>query len=355
MLQLKRKLSLFDKEMLKSKLKNENFAYNVIAIITQFVWSIHDIQIKNIQLYFQQKNYSINSFIFWRSLPLIPLSYILNKKKNSNIPTHSDIEHKIWFYFRNIGSYISLYLSILITDYFSYAIKDIITYTTPLLIILLAVIFLKENCYIRYLLFVIICILGICFIVFNKQKMENMNIINNEENISFNIFIGVCFYIILSLSLTGQKVMVNEKIELNAQNFYISLYNFLFALIFCLINFSFYITDIKYIILCFINGLFFYIGSYLTGFCLQFIEVSKFQPVTYFSFVFYLIIQYFIISKNIYKMDIIGIILIVGVHVYNLYFTSDENCNNTSIPEIDEKELKNNFLAKNEDDDSESL
>ena len=352
MFQFKKKLSLFEKEMLKSKLKHENFAYNIIAIITQFVWSIHNIQIINIQLYFKENsNFNINNFIFWRSLPLIPLSYKLNKCKNSNFPVHSDIEHKIWFYLRNIGSYISLYLGLLIIDYYNYAIMYIIAFTTPLLIILLAVIFLKENFYIRYLLFVIICIFGTYFIVLCRQKNENIDIFNNNKNIFFNILIGVCFYISLSLNLTGQKVIVNEKIELNAQNFYVSFYNFMFALFFCLINFTFGFSDIKYIIFCIGNGLFFYIGSYLTSFCLQFIEVSKFQPVTYFTLIFQLIIQDIVINRIIYKTDILGIVLIVGVHVYNLYFALDENKNITES-KADEEELKNNFLINNESADN---
>ena len=56
-------------ESIEISTKNsEKYAY-ICAFICQFLWGINGLQLKSYQFLFP-KIYSINSFIFWRSIPI---------------------------------------------------------------------------------------------------------------------------------------------------------------------------------------------------------------------------------------------------------------------------------------------
>ena len=65
--------SKLDDEMLAVKRKNERFA-TVIGVISQFIWAINSIQLKTYPQFFP-KEYSSNSLVFWRSLPIWVLGF----------------------------------------------------------------------------------------------------------------------------------------------------------------------------------------------------------------------------------------------------------------------------------------
>ena len=333
--------SMLDSEKLALKRKNENFAYT-LGIFTQIIWSINGLQMKTFQQYFMN-DFTNNSAVFWRSLPLAPLAYIICKKNRIHITSHSEVKHIIWFYFRYLGNYVTISLGIKLFSYFRLSTGTVITGCTPLLVIIFAVIFLGERFYLRYLLGVLICILGSSIIVFNDKKPQSRQTIL-DDNLFMGIIVAISQLIFLALNFTGQKFMVKEKMENNVQNFYLGVYNALPAFIFCLIDRNFGFSNMKYVLYCMSNGFIFYLGNYLTVICLKYIALSKYQPVTYLALVFTFIIAGVILGEAIYFTDILGALFIIGFQFYNMKFPPQVQRH------INEKEDNMENIVKESDD-----
>ena len=323
--------SMLDSENLNLKRKNENFAYS-LGIITQFVWAINGLQLKTFQPYYLEV-FTNNSAVFWRSLPLVPLAYIICKKNNIHITAHSEVKHIIWFYFRNLGNYVTISLGIKLFSYFRLSTGTVITGCTPLLVILFSIIFLGEKFYLRYLIGVLICILGSSIIVFNDKKPQSKTTIL-DDNIFMGIIVAINQLIFLALNFTGQKYIVKEKMDNNVQNYYLGIYNTFPAFLFCLKDRHFGLSNIKYVLYCISNGFIFYLGNYLTVICLKYIALSKYQPITYLSLVFTFIIAGVILGEAIYITDIFGALFIVGFQFYNIKFPPQVKHHNDGNKEI---------------------
>ena len=157
-------------EMLAEKRKNERFAV-IIGILSQLVWAINSIQLKTYKKFFP-KDFSNNSLVFWRSLPIWVLGYFFCKQKNIRIKPESAIKHKFWFYMRSFGNYIIIYLWIKILNYLRVSTAQVISGCFPVLVILLSIIILHEKFYFRYLIGVLICIIGSTIIIMNEKNPE---------------------------------------------------------------------------------------------------------------------------------------------------------------------------------------
>ena len=157
-------------ELLAEKRKNENFAI-IIGVISQFIWALNSIQLKTYKKFFP-KDFSNNSLVFWRSLPIWILGYLFCRKKNIRIKPISAIKYKFWFYMRSFGNYIIIYLWIQILNYLRVSTGQVISGCFPILVILLSIIILHEKFYFRYILGVIICIFGSAIIIMNENNPE---------------------------------------------------------------------------------------------------------------------------------------------------------------------------------------
>ena len=333
--------SKLDSETLAKKRKYENYAY-ILGIFTQIVWAINNLQLKTFQAYYIDV-FTNNSAVFWRSLPLPIIAYVICKKNNIRITKHSEVKHMIWFLFRNFGNYLTISLGIKLFSYFRLSTGSVISGCAPIFVILLSVMFLGEKFYWRYLIGVLICILGSSIIVFNDKKPQARQTIL-DDNIYMGILVAITQVILLALNFTGQKVLVNEKMDKNVQNFHLGMYNTIPALILCIFDFNFGFKSIKYVLYCISNGFVFYLGNYLTSICLRYVAISKFQPITYFALVFTFVIADVILGEVIYFTDVIGALFIIGFQFYNMKVPLNSRNN-----ENNNEELKNNFLKKNDE------
>ena len=100
--------SQLDDEKLKLKRRNERIG-TVIGIISQFIWAINSIQLKTYKSFFPN-DFSNNSLVFWRSLPIWLLGYFFCWKKGIRIKPLSAIKHKFWFVSRSFENYVSIFL-----------------------------------------------------------------------------------------------------------------------------------------------------------------------------------------------------------------------------------------------------
>ena len=282
--------SLYSPEDLKKKRARERFGY-IIGILSQLVWALNSIQIKTYEPWFP-KSFSNNSLLLWRSIPIWLLGYYFCKKKHIYIKPVSEINHKFWFFFRSFGNYIGVYLWVRMFSYLRVSTGQVITNCFPVLVIFLSVIYLHEKFYWRYVLGVIICLIGSGLIVLNEKKAGTKKLVVND-----NLFAGIMFslahLLFEGLSCLGQKIMCKEKLAADLQNYYLGMFNALPALIICLFERHFGLNDIVYVIYAISNGLcLFYLANYLQTISMENLSAAKFMPVTYMCIVFIFILGF---------------------------------------------------------------
>ena len=71
--------SKLDNEMLKEKRHKERIGA-VIGVLSQFIWALNSIQLKTYKTFFPN-DFSNNSLVFWRSLPIWVLGFFFCKQR----------------------------------------------------------------------------------------------------------------------------------------------------------------------------------------------------------------------------------------------------------------------------------
>ena len=306
---------LLTKEELKRKRQKERIGY-IIGILSQLVWALNSIQIKTYEPWFPQ-SFSNNSLLLWRSIPIWFMGYYFCKSKHIYIKPVKEINHKFWFFLRSFGNYIGVYLWVSMFSYLRVSTGQVITNCFPIVVIFLSVIYLHEKFYWRYVLGVVICLIGSGLIVLNENKAGTKKLVVND-----NLFAGIMFslahLLFEGLSCLGQKIMCNENLEADLQNYYLGMFNTLPALFFCVIEKHFGFNDLKYIIYAMSNGLcLFYLANYLQTKSMENLSAAKFMPVTYMCIVFIFILGFVLLHETVYFTDALGAGMIIAFQIYN--------------------------------------
>ena len=313
------KTNLIKQEIDNEKLRNERFAY-ILNVFNQFIWAIQGIQLKSFfKLY--SSIYDINSFIFWRHLTMTIIGYSSIKYKKIQYKLPKNIHYKCWFYIRNIGIYICIYTWMVSLSIFRLSTCQIFSGLTPFLTILFSIIFLKDKFHKIYVFGIIICFIG-STIIFSNERTPNNNNINKKKSIG-DLFIGIISLMInvnlFSLGNVGQKFLCNENLTAEEQSLYFGFYSVIISGIFCIFNFNFGLSNIKYCLYCMSNGIIFYLCYYLNSVSFKYIEISKLMIITYLSVVLIVFFGSYLFNENLYFTDLIGASLIIGFIIYNGY------------------------------------
>ena len=332
--------SLLSEGKIIQKRKNERFAY-LLGVFTQFLWALNSYQMKTYHPMFPEC-FSMNTVIFWRSIPVMLIGYFLCKYRRLRITPHSEVKHLFWFYMRHFGNYFCVMLNLTVLSYFRLSTSRVFFCCQPIVVILLSIIVLNEKFYYRYVVGIIICFTGSALIVLNDKKPQSKTTILHD-NIYAGLFFAILFLITLSFNTTGQKMMANEKMPPDVQNFYLGFYNVLPAFIMCIYQGYFAFGHIKYILLCISNGFLFYLANYCTSVCYKYIDISKYIPVTYLNIVFTFLISVFILGEPLFLTDLVGALLIIGFQFWNISNpiesgTPIRNKNNTDENNLNDKE-----------------
>ena len=310
------KIAQMNEDIEEIKRKKELHAY-ILYVINQFIWGIQGLQLKSFYSFFP-KDFDINSFVFYRHLGLSIAGYLSIYYKKINMKYPWQINHRIWFYIRNIGIYICIHTWMDSLEIFRLSTCQILGGLGPFLTIIFSVIFLKEKFHSQYAYGIIICFLGSSMIILNERKAET----TTEKDSSMNkIFLGSLYLTInvtlFSLGLVGQKFLCEENLSPEEQTFYFGFYTTIIAGIFCVINFDFKLKNILYCLYSLLNGFVFYICNFLNSVSFKNIEISKLQPVSYLSTILIIIASAAIFKENIYFTDILGALMIIGFIIYN--------------------------------------
>ena len=320
--------SNMDDAKLLEKRRNERYAY-ILGMFTQALWAFNGVQIKTFRRYFPEY-YSDNSVLFWRMFIVAVLGYCICKYKNIYIKRLTEQKNVKWFLFRNGTAYIFITCWIKMYSYFRVSTISVVGGTAPLVIIILSVFLIGEKFYIRYIIGVILCIIGSSVIIFNDKNPKAKSQILDD-----NVFVGILYAIsnisLFSLSMVGQKVLTKEGMECDLQNYYFGLYNAVPSFVVYVFSGEIFSINIPYCLYVTTNGLVFYLANYLTTICLRYIAVSKFQPITYLCIVFTFILSGIILGEPIFFTDIIGAAIIIGFQYYNFQYPPGRAVNQKNI------------------------
>ena len=322
--------SEMDDQKLLAKRKNEKFAI-LLGIFAQFLWALNGVQMKTFRRYFPD-SYTDHSVLFWRMFVVILIGYSLCKYKRVHIQSMSELKHLKWFLCRNATGYIFINCWLQTFLYFRVSTISVIGGTVPLVVIILSVFLIGEKFYVRYIIGVFLCIFGCCIIIFNDQKPQSKTQIL-KDNVFLGIIFGLGNIILSGLSNVGQKVLTKEGMDIDLQNYYFGVFNCVPAFIIGLLIGEFRLNNINYILYVSTNGLIFYLATYLTGVCLKYIAVSKFQPITYLMIVFTFILCAILLGEPVFFTDIIGAAIIICFQYYNFIYPPGR-----VVTEINEKE-----------------
>ena len=328
----------------KTKRRRDLYAF-IIGVISQFFWGMSNIQLKTYRKFFPN-HFSTQSLTFWRSFSICIIGYIMVYKKNLKITPLNEIKYKFWFYLRNLGNYIFIVLWIIELTYFRVSTCQSFANCSPIVVLVLSSFYLHEPFYVRYVFGVLASLIGTLMIVFNDKKDKEANIRNKT---SFDMFVGVTIALshmtFVAFSHFGQKMLCNEKMLPEVQNFYLGLFNSIPAFIVMIIERKTGITNILYVLYSFSNGIIFYLANYCMAEALNIMPMNKFIPMNYLRVVFIFIFGFIILGEKVFFTDIVGSALIVGFQVYNVCYPVKKIKQHNENNDITNN-LKTNFIKK---------
>ena len=224
------------------RLSRERFGM-FLALIATFFLSLNCFYAKVILRTYPNDFDSIE-FLFMRGLSIIlygTFQTFYSKQKVLNI---NELPLKFWFLIRANANFFYNAFSISALWYLRASTVQIIILLSPLLVLLLSNLFLKEPLYWRYLVGGIMCISGSIIIILNEKKSNNNNKTseeteNNNETNHLGVLLGVIlsaisvfFYAIINIS---SKILASHRVSLNNQMIYIGGANVMYSFVYILL------------------------------------------------------------------------------------------------------------------------
>ena len=292
----------------------------IIGIVSQFIKALNLIQLKTYNSFFPD-DFSINSLIFWRSLSIWALGYILCLKKGIRIKPLNAIRKKNLFFLRNFLDYISTFLLIKILSYFRSSTSHVISSKcTPISVIFLSILILHEKFYFRYIINAFVCIFSFSLLYINEKNFDISKIELNNNKLS-GLFFNICHLLVNGFLCLVQKKLMVELISLEETIYYLGMHNTLPAFLICIIQKNFGFGNIRYILYAISNGIFlFFLSRYLQSKAFEYISIQKIIIINHMSTVFIFIFGFVLLGEIIYITDIIGAGLIIAFQFYDVYF-----------------------------------
>ena len=298
----------------------------LLALIATFFLSLNCFYAKVILKTYPEDFDSIE-FLFMRGLSIIIYGIFQTFYSKQKILKISELPLRFWFLIRANANFFYNAFSISALWYLRASTVQIIILLSPLLVLLLSNLFLKEPLYWRYLVGGIMCIGGSMIIILNEQKSkstssENVEVKDNgNESNHLGIILGVIlsgisvfFYAIINIS---SKILASHRVSLNNQMIYIGSANVMYSFIYILFKRKICLK-FGYIMMCILHGFFFYLYYICYNRALQLAQVNKIVVITYLQIVFVFILGNIFLGEKIYDTDIIGTLLMMSYMIYNV-------------------------------------
>ena len=298
----------------------------LLALIATFFLSLNCFYAKVILKTYPEDFDSIE-FLFMRGLSIIIYGIFQTFYSKQKILKISELPLRFWFLIRANANFFYNAFSISALWYLRASTVQIIILLSPLLVLVLSNLFLKEPLYWRYLVGGIMCIGGSMIIILNEQKSkstssENVEVKDNgNESNHLGIILGVIlsgisvfFYAIINIS---SKILASHRVSLNNQMIYIGSANVMYSFIYILFKRKICLK-FGYIMMCILHGFFFYLYYICYNRALQLAQVNKIVVITYLQIVFVFILGNIFLGEKIYDTDIIGTLLMMTYMIYNV-------------------------------------
>ena len=263
-------------------------------------------------------------FLFMRGLSIVIYGIIHTYYTKQKILPINELPLKLWFLIRANANFFYNAFSISALWYLRASTVQIIILLSPLLVLVLSYLMLKEPLYMRYLVGGIMCVGGSMIIILNEKKTPNKS--NNSKDKSnnsnqFGVFIGVIlslisvfFYAIINIA---SKILASHRVSLNNQMIYIGAANMIYSFVYIIFKRKICLK-LGYLLMCIFHGSFFYIYYICYNRALQLAQVNKIVIITYLQIVFVFLLANLFLGEGIYSTDIIGTILMMSYMIYNV-------------------------------------
>lgn len=315
----------------RKAIKNEIIGY-LFVLLCNFTRAINGLLMKYIEKSYPEYFETI-PFLFIRAIMIISLSLSTSYCTNERILRPNEIKFKLPFFIRTNFNFFAVSLFTISIWYLRVSTVQIISSLNPIIVTYLSVILLKEKFYNRYIIGIILCLIGSIIIINNEKKQSSeVKIKNNEnnenENGNINGFtsgmikgILCCFGSTLINCAVDicNKVLAKNKIPITTQLFYLGSFTLTYSFIYIVFVWRFKFC-IPYILLSFLQGTFFYIANTTFNFGIQRIDLSKAAPISYTKVVFVLLLGGTFLGEKVYFTDFVGAALIISYMLYNMKF-----------------------------------
>jgi drug/metabolite transporter (DMT)-like permease len=134
-----------------------SFAHSLLFLCNDFIWN------KPSTLYGS----------LWRSLATIFISLYFIKKNNNEITPLNQIQNLFWLSVRSFGQLVALVSYITAASYLRVGAVSSLTSTSPVVVLILSTIILKEKFYMRYVYGIIVCMIGTLLIISNERGKKH--------------------------------------------------------------------------------------------------------------------------------------------------------------------------------------
>ena len=315
----------------RREIKNELIGYSFV-ILCNFTRAINGLLMKHIEKTYPEYFETI-PFLFIRATMIISLAFSTSYCTNERILRPSEIKFKLPFLIRTNFNFFAVSLFTISIWYLRVSTVQIISSLNPIIVTYLSVILLKEKFYNRYIVGIILCLLGSLIIINNEKKQSSEVKIKGKENtgndnetiggFTSGMITGIlcCFGSTLINCAVDicNKVLAKNKIPITTQLFYLGFFTLSYSFIYIVI-----VGRIKacipYVLLSFLQGTFFYIANTSFNFGIQRIDLSKAAPISYTKVVFVLLLGQILLGEKVYFTDCVGAGLIISYMLYNMKY-----------------------------------
>ena len=259
---------------ISEKYKKEKLGLFVSALSVLF-GSCGSIYTKIIQKAYPE-DFRTVQFLFLRSFTVYFFALFHSRIRNEKIMNLRDIPEKKWFFLRTNANFFGVACITVALWYLRASTAIIIQNVHPLFVLTLSYFVLKEKFYIRYIIGIIICFFGALIMVLNesKVKVNDMKVFTNAER-SFGLFFSFIDLFFISSVKVANKIMVNKKVPVGTQMYYVSLSTMLYSSIYT-IFFGGLCFKPGYLLMCLVHGIFFYLSNIIQNFALQLCPLTKY-------------------------------------------------------------------------------
>lgn len=331
------------------RLKNKMSARERIGLqyISIVYYSLGDLVLKVITN--QYSNTNVFSMMFFQSISLILFTYYDIKNFGINYPNLNEYKKIIFIVIRGLANcFINIFIT-LATYHVKYAIIITILFTNSILTSIFSIFYLKEKFHLRYLIGFFLSFLGLYLFAFSNvstEKSEKTDLLSESSNTTLGLFYA--FMASLSISIF---IIMNQRLKDEVHPCILNNYCGWIGLFFS-IPFLFFIKSFEtasgYVLMNFLNSLFFHIASTFHSISMIYNSLILIGTLSFSSIILAFLYGLFLFGESLKIKEFLGIVFIISYNVYSIFYPieqKDECKSDNERKLLDEDNCIKDFIA----------